>query len=287
MSDRLGLGTLGRIPEASRPRITPGDAGAGIVHLGLGAFFRAHQAVYTEDAMAAGGGDWGIVGVGPRSAKVIDDLRAQDGLYSVTTLAAEGRSTRVIGAIAGLRHAAADPAAVVALLADPAIKIVTLTVTEKAYRLDPATGRLLLDDDLRGDLETDRDPRTVPGLLIRGLAARRRADGGPIALVSCDNLPSNGHRLRGLVDYLATATGHSDWVAGNVTFPGTMVDRIVPASTAETLAVAAGELGVRDEAAVHGEPYMQWVIEDDFPAGRPAWEQAGAVLAGDPRPGSC
>jgi fructuronate reductase len=284
VSDLLGLATLPRIPQSSRPRITPGTAGAGIVHLGLGAFHRAHQAVYTEDAMAAAGGDWGIIGVAPRSATVVDRLRAQDGLYSVTTLAAEGRSVRVIGSLAGLRHAAADPAAVVALLADPAITIVTMTVTEKAYRLDPATGRLLLDDDLRGDLETDRDPRTVPGLLIRGLAARRRADGGPIALVSCDNLPANGHRLRGLVDYLATAAGLTEWVRANVTFPGTMVDRIVPATTAETLAVAAAELGVRDEAGVHGEPFMQWIIEDDFPAGRPAWDRAGAVLTGDPRP---
>lgn len=284
MSDLLGLATLGRLPAASRPRITPGAAGPGIVHLGLGAFHRAHQAVFTEDAMAAAGGDWGIIGVAPRSVAVLDKLSAQDRLYSVTTMAAEGRSTRVIGALAGLRHAAGDPDAVVALLADPAIRIVTLTVTEKGYRLDPATGRLLLDDELRGDLETDRPPRTVPGLLIRGLLARRRADAGPIALVSCDNLPANGHRLRGLVDYLASATSLTDWVRANVTFPGTMVDRIVPASTAETLAVARAELGVRDEAALFGEPYAAWVIEDAFPAGRPAWERAGAVLTGDARP---
>ncbi|WP_433292569.1 mannitol dehydrogenase family protein [Actinoplanes sp. CA-030573] len=284
MSDRLRLSTLSRVPAASRPRITPGEAGAGIVHLGLGAFFRAHQAVFTEDAMAAAGGDWGIVGVAPRSVTVLEALRAQDNLYSVTTLAAGGRSARVIGSLAGLRHAASDPGAVVALIADPAIRMVTLTVTEKAYRLDPATGRLLLDDDLRGDLETDRPPRTVPGLLIRGLAARRQADGGPIALVSCDNLPANGHLLRGLVDHLAEATALSGWVRENVTCPGTMVDRIVPASTAETLAVARGELGVRDEAALWGEPYRAWIIEDDFPAGRPAWERAGAVLTGDPRP---
>ena len=284
MSDLLGLAALDRLPAACRPRITPGDAGAGIVHLGLGAFHRAHQAVFTEDAMAAGGGNWGIVGVAPRSVTVLDTLRAQDRLYSVTTLAAEGRSTRVIGSLAGLRHAASDPDAVVALLADPAIRIVTLTVTEKGYRLDPATGRLLLDDELRGDLESARPPRTVPGLLIRGLAARRRADAGPIALVSCDNLPANGHRLRGLVDYLAAATSHTDWVRENVTFPGTMVDRIVPAGTAETRAIAFGELGVRDEAALSGEPYSAWVIEDDFPGGRPAWEKAGAVLTGDPRP---
>ena len=283
MSGLLRRAALAGLSAAARPLVTPGDAGAGIVHLGLGAFHRAHQAVYTEQAMAAGGGDWGIVGVAPRSATVVDALREQDNLFSVTTLSPAGSTTRVIGAFAGVCHAAADPASVVALLADPAIRIVTLTVTEKGYRLDPATGRPLLDDELRADLETDRGPRTVPGLLIRGLAARRRAGAGPIALVSCDNLPSNGHRLRGLVEYLATATAMDDWVHDNVTFPSTMVDRIVPATTAETLAHAARALGVRDAAAVCGEPYLQWVIEDDFPAGRPAWERAGAVFT-DPRP---
>jgi fructuronate reductase len=282
--DLLNLSSLSRVPAAGRPRITPGDAGAGIVHVGLGAFHRAHQAVFTEDAMAAGGGDWGIVGVAPRSTTVIDALRAQDRLFSVTTLAPAGRSVRVVGSLAGLRHAAGDPNAVVQLLADPAIRIVTLTVTEKAYCLDPAGGRVLVDDELRADLAIDRAPRSVPGLLIRGLLARHRADAGPIALVSCDNMPANGHRLRHLVEHLAEATGRSDWVAANVTFPGTMVDRIVPASTAETLAVAAAELGVRDLAAVCAEPFSQWVIEDDFPAGRPARDLAGAVLTGDPRP---
>ncbi|WP_250002858.1 mannitol dehydrogenase family protein [Actinoplanes sp. M2I2] len=278
----LTRSALPGVPAGCRPRIAP--PAPGIVHLGMGAFHRAHQAVFTEDAMAAGGGDWGIVGVAPRSREVVDALRAQDGLFSVTTLGPDGSSTRVVGSSAGQLHAAADPDVVVALLADPAIRIVTLTVTEKGYKLDPATGRLLLDDELRADLETGRSPRTVPGLLIRGLGARRRADAGPIALMSCDNLPANGHRMRGLITTLAAATAISDWVRENVTFPGTMVDRIVPASTAETLAVAARALGVRDRAAVSAEPYSAWVIEDDFPAGRPTWELAGAVLTGDPRP---
>ena len=283
----LGTAALSGLPAECRPRITPGAAGPGIVHLGLGAFHRAHQAVYTEDAMAAGGGDWGIVGVAPRSAAVVDALAAQDRLYSVTTLAARGGTTRVIGSLAGLRHAAADPDSVVALLADPRIRVVTLTVTEKGYRLDPATGRLLLDDDLRADLESGRPPRTVPGLLVRGLSARQRAGVGPVALVSCDNLPANGRRLHGLVEQSVRhrrSAALESWVAGNVSFPGTMVDRIVPAATAATRSVAAGALGVRDLAAVCGEPYYQWVVEDDFPAGRPAWELAGAVLTADAQP---
>jgi fructuronate reductase len=270
--------------------VEPGSFGPGIVHLGLGAFHRAHQAVYTEEALAAAGGDWGIVGVAPRSADVVATLQEQDRLFSVTSASGAGRHTRVVGALTGVRHAAGDPDAVVALLADPAIRVVTLTVTEKAYRLDPASGRLDVDDDLRADLAGTRPPGTVPGLLVRGLIARCRAGAGPIALVSCDNLPSNGRRLRSLVEqglgYAggAEADGTLDWLAGNVGFPGTMVDRIVPATTPQTLADVAGALGATDLAAVTGEPYRQWVIEDDFPGGRPAWDSAGAVLTGDAAP---
>jgi fructuronate reductase len=287
MTDLLALATLPLVPAASRPLITPGTVPTGIVHFGLSAFYRAHQAVYTEEAIALGGGDWGTAGVAPRSTGVLEALRAQDALFSVTSAGAE---TRVIGAFSELRHAPTDPGAVVALLADPAVRVVTLTITEKGYLLDPVTGRLLADDDLLGDLGSDRPPRTVPGLLVRGLLARYRAGAGPIALMSCDNLPSNGLRLRGLVEFalrgVTPAPGLSAlaWVDGNVTFPGTMVDRIVPASTEQTRATAAAALGVRDLAAVSGEPYRQWVIEDDFPGGRPAWERAGAVLTDDAGP---
>jgi fructuronate reductase len=281
---RLGLGALGRLPERCRPLVRPGDVPAGIVHLGLGAFHRAHQAVYTEQAIAEAGGDWAIVAVAPRNAEVVDRLRAQDLLFSVTSLASTGSRTSVVGSLAGVRHAAGDPRAVVDLVADPAIRVVTLTVTEKAYQLDPATGRLRPDAALSEDLSTPRPPATVPGLLVRGLLARARAGGGPIALVSCDNLPHNGERLRGLVTEALAFAGEAaggDWVRENVTFPSTMVDRIVPASTPETLAAAERALGVPDLAAVAAEPYRQWVIADDFPAGRPAWERAGAVLTDD------
>jgi fructuronate reductase len=285
---RLGLSTLARLPEHSRPLVAPGSVDSGIVHLGLGAFHRAHQAVYTEEAIAAAGGDWGIVGVAPRSPDLIETLRAQDRLFSVTTLSGTGSSTRVIGALSDVRHAAADPDAIVTLLADPAVRVVTLTITEKGYRLNPAGGELVIDDEVLADLTTGRPPRTVPGLLVRGLIARHRTGHGPIALVSCDNLPANGHRLRGLVE---TALRHTpgaeatlEWTAGNVGFPGTMVDRIVPATTERTLAVAAEALGAADLAAVAGEPYRQWVVEDDFPGGRPRWERAGAVMTDDARP---
>jgi fructuronate reductase len=285
----LGLATLARLPEQSRPLVRPGDVPAGIVHLGLGAFHRAHQAVYTEEAIAAGGGDWGIVGVAPRSASVVADLAAQDRLFSVTTMSGADAGTRVVGALAGVRHAAADPGAVVALLADPGVLVVTLTVTEKGYRLDPSTGRLTVDADLRADLTTPRAPVTIPGLLLRGLLARFRADTGPLAVLSCDNLPSNGRRVQSLMEQVRAllpgdTTAFGEWLGASVTFPGSMVDRIVPASTPETLALAATALGTRDLAGVHGEPYRQWVIEDRFPGGRPAWELAGALLTDDAGP---
>ncbi|MFY1634532.1 mannitol dehydrogenase family protein [Solwaraspora sp. WMMB335] len=284
----LSLRTLDRVPATSRPLIRPGDVPAGIVHLGLGAFHRAHQAVYTEQAIARAGGDWGIVAVAPRNLDVVRRLTAQDNLFSVTTLSGAGARTQVVGAFAGVRHAAGDPAAIVALLADPAIRVVTLTVTEKAYQLDPVTGRLRPDEAVAADLRGDRPPMTVPGLLLRGLAARAVADAGPLALVSCDNLPSNGRRLHGLVGealaYAKAPDDVADWVHANVTFPGTMVDRIVPAATDGTIATARSALGVTDLAAIAGEPYSQWVIEDAFPGGRPAWERAGAVLTGDAGP---
>jgi fructuronate reductase len=260
---RLGLAHL---PDHAKPGVIPGSAGVGILHIGLGAFHRAHQAVYTEDAMARSGGDWGIAAVAPRSRDVLDILREQDHLYSVTSLSHEDQRTRVIGALAATHHLPSEAEAILARIADPAVRVVTLTVTEKAYRFD---------DEVRADL-AGRPPRTVIGLLVRGLRARSAAGGPPLAVVSCDNLPSNGERLRGLVGQ-ATGGELGDWVA----FPSTMVDRIVPASAPSTVERAASALGVDDLAAVAAEPYSQWVIVDDFPGGRPAWDLAGATLTTD------
>ena len=283
---RLSPATLARLPAEAGPLVRPGEVGAGIVHLGLGAFHRAHQAVYTEAAIAAAGGDWGIVAVAPRRRQLVDTIAAQGGLFSVVSQDRTGSRTRVVGALSAVRHAPSDPAAVVALLADPATRVVTLTVTEKAYLLDPANGHLLTDGALRAELAGTVDPATIPGLLVVGLRARAAADAGPIALVSCDNLPANGRRLRGAVAQTLELAGTAakpvvEWVAANVTFPCTMVDRIVPATTPATLATAQSALGVVDLAAVAAEPYRQGVVEDDFPAGRPAWERAGVIMTDD------
>jgi len=271
MAVNLGRSALSRIPAASRPQVTPGEAAAGIVHIGLGAFHRAHQAVYTEEAMAAAGGDWGIVAVAPHSRSVADALNAQDGLFTVTELSAAPARTRVIGSITSARHLPADPDGTVALLADPAIGIVTLTVTEKAYGLEPP----------------DDGQASIPDLLARGLTARART-GAPLAVVSCDNLTGNGERLHDVVLRRLALSGADDtvldWVAGQVAFPRTAVDRIVPASTDATYRRVTETLGVSDGAAVDAEPYRQWVVEDRFPAGRPAWELAGAVLTDDVTP---
>jgi fructuronate reductase len=281
---RLDLAALGRL--AYRPRVDPAALRPGIVHLGIGAFHRAHQAVYTEDALAATGeNDWSICGVTQRSRDVLEQLRPQDGLYGVLERGVGNTGLRVVGVVREVLSAADWPA-LSARLADPRTRIVSLTVTEKGYRLDPATGRLAADPETAADL-AGRPPRTVVGQLARGLAARRAADAGPLTVLCCDNLAANGSVLRALVEEFVDRLGYpglADWVAGSVRFPATVVDRIVPAATDADRAEVAALLGVADHGAVVAEPYRQWVIEDDFAAGRPAWERAGAVFTADVAP---
>jgi fructuronate reductase len=288
--ERLSLRTLPKVPPRCAPRVDPAALGLGIVHVGVGAFHRAHQAVFTEDAVAAAGGNWGICGVTPRSRTVVDQLAPQDGLYTVVARDADAVEARVVGALREVLFAGAQPGAVAARIADPAVRVVTSTVTEKGYRHDVATGRLRRDDELTRADAAGGSPRTVVGLLVRGLQARMNADAGPIALLCCDNLAHNGRTLAGLVDDFvellpaAEAEPLARWLAENVRFPSSMVDRIVPAGTEADRADVERLIGLADEGAVRTEPFRQWVIEDDFPGGRPAWERAGALLTGDVTP---
>jgi fructuronate reductase len=256
-----------------------------MVHLGIGAFHRAHQAVYTEDAALATGEDhWGICGVTLRSADVADRLRPQDGLYTVVERGPGAAPPRVVRAVREVLDGSSAGWAVPDRIADPRVHVVTLTVTEKGYRHGPG-GRLRLDDpEVAADLRGRAAPTTVVGRLAAGLVRRAAADAGPLSVLSCDNLPSNGELLRDLVGQYLDAAGAPDGALAQVRFPSTMVDRIVPATTAAEVAAEEERTGLRDEALVVAEPFRQWVIEDGFAAEHPDWAAAGAVLVRDVRP---
>lgn len=262
----------------------------GIVHLGLGNFHRAHQAVHTAAALAAEEGPWGILGVASHSAAVADALREQDLRYTVLELSPQ-RSRVVVPAVhTGALVATREPDAVLEALAAPGTRIVTLTVTEHGYTFSPRTGALDTDHPgVRADLRGDGPPRTTLGLIVRGLQRRVRADAAPITVLSCDNLMGNGHTTARLVaEFVAALPGAerdelTPYLAG-VAFPNSMVDRIVPATTDAYRDAVAAQFGVRDSVPVPAEPFSMWVIEDSFAAGRPAWERGGALFTADVGP---
>jgi fructuronate reductase len=258
----------------------------GIAHLGCGAFHRAHQAWFTQRALDAEFGEWGIVAVNLRGPSVPDALNAQDHLYTLITRGTSGETDEIVGAIVEALYAPAEPARVVARLADPAIRIVTLTVTEKGYCHVPATGDLdTRHPDIVADLATPETPRSAIGFLVAGLAARRARGHAPPAVVSCDNLPGNGRVLAKLVSQFAELRDPklAAWIAANVAFPATMVDRIVPATTAADRAGLLTRAGYTDRACVVAEPFAQWAIEDwDGP--RPAWARVGVRIVPDVAP---
>ena len=266
---------------------TPSDAPAGIVHLGLGAFFRAHGAIYVDQAMQAGGGDWGIIGVSLKSPGTRDRLHPQGWAYTAVELAPDGERPQVVTILRDVLVAHEDPQAVLDAMADPAIRIVSLTVTEKGYCHEPSSGRLNRDHpDIRHDLD-DPLPRSAPGFLVRALELRRAAGTAPFTVLCCDNLPENGHVLRGVVLELAGLIDLelADWIGAKGRFPSTMVDRIVPATSPEDLDQVARLTGLRDEAPVMHEPFRQWVVEDDFVGGdRPDLGAVGVQLVADVTP---
>ncbi|SEN80166.1 fructuronate reductase [Loktanella fryxellensis] len=264
-------------PDSPRP-VT------GIVHLGLGAFFRAFGCVIVDDAVQASGGDWGICGVSLRNPDTRDALRPQGWAYTAVTLAPDGPQTRVTSVLTDVLVAPEDPTAVLAAMTDPAVKIVSLTVTEKGYCHNPATGALNADHpDIVHDLTHDL-PRSAPGYIVRALALRRAAGIAPFTVLTCDNLPHNGALVRGVVLDLARRIDPvlADWIAAEGRFPATMVDRITPATTADDIALVERLTGWHDAAPVMHEPFRQWAVQDDFVGGaRPDLAAAGVQLVSD------
>jgi fructuronate reductase len=285
---RLSEATADRLPaEVERPRYDRRQAVAGVVHLGVGAFHRAHQAVVFDDMLRAGDLRWGVRAASLRSPTVRDQLNPQDGLYSLVVRDGGKERVRLIGAIKDVLVAPEDPAALVEALASAETHLVTLTITEKGYHLDPASGRLLQDDPaVAADLASLERPRTAPGLLTAALGLRRARGLQPFTAISCDNLPHNGSRLQAAV--LAMAARHdpklAEWLERRGAFPETMVDRIVPATTPEDVAALAARLGVTDAAMVKTEPFLHWVVQDRFAGLRPDFEAAGVHVVEDVAP---
>lgn len=291
---RLGRATLDRLDPAQRPLVDPRSLRPRLVHLGLGAFHRAHQAVYTEQAAASTGDPWGIAAVEPFADSAVTAMRDQDCLYSVTDRAPGALTTRVVGSIVEALALRPDAARVDALIADPGVGVVTLTVTEKGYYRRAGTGGLdttavPVAEDLRAT-GADGPLGTALGRLAAGIRTRFHGQGAPLTVVSCDNMAGNGPALARVVREFVGASGWPDrdallsWIDGSVSFPATIVDRIVPATTPEDRALASHALGLRDEMPVLGEPYRQWVLEDAFVSERPHWEAGGALFVPDVAP---
>ncbi|MCO4157460.1 mannitol dehydrogenase family protein [Citrobacter amalonaticus] len=269
------------LPGYDRNRLIPR-----IVHLGFGAFHRAHQGVYTDILAAEHNSDWGYCEVNLIGGEQqIADLKQQDNLYTVAEMSADAWTARVVGVVKKALHAQVDGLeSVLAAMCEPQVAIVSLTITEKGYCHSPATGQLMLDHPMiAADLQNPHQPKSAPGVVVEALARRKAAGLAAFTVMSCDNMPENGHVMRNVVTAYARAVDAelATWIEQHVTFPSTMVDRIVPAVTADTLDKIENLTGVRDPAGVACEPFRQWVIEDNFVAGRPQWEKAGAELVSD------
>ncbi len=285
---RLSTSNLSRLPANIRIfGHDPSAHGIGIVHLGIGAFHRAHQAVYVDNLLALGAGDWRILGVSLRSRGVRDQLVPQNGLYTLVERDGDREDLRIIGAIADVLVARDNPKAVIDAIAAPSTHIVSLTITEKGYCHIPASGALDGDHpDIVNDVANGSALVSAIGFLAAGLRQRMNSGAGPVTLMSCDNLPQNGAVLKSvLTAFVGTAMPDLDgWLAANVSFPSTMVDRIVPATTESDLARLHTQLGMSDHGMVKAEAFRQWVIEDDFAGPRPDFASVGAQMVDNVQP---
>ncbi|HSU05775.1 MAG TPA: mannitol dehydrogenase family protein, partial [Acetobacteraceae bacterium] len=288
----LRADTIGKLPGAvDVPRYALAQRRAGIVHLGLGGFHRAHMARYThalmqQDAAALG---WAIAGAGllPADRRMADSLNPQDGLYTLVERSGTNESVSVIGSIASVIFAGDSSTALIDAIARPEIRIVSLTVTENGYCLNPAT-RLLDPDNalIRADLATPEAPRSAIGIIVESYRRRMQMRQAPFTALTCDNIQHNGNVLRGAVLALARLRDPAlaEWIEANAAFPNTMVDRITPVTAPEDIAYLRRTYGIDDRWPVFCEDFTQWVIEDRFIAGRPAWEKVGAQFVPDVTP---
>lgn len=290
MSRTLSQANLAALPSSvTVPRYDRGVLSAGILHIGVGNFHRAHQAVYLDDLFNRGEGlDWALVGAGIRDSDVAmcHDLAAQDFLTTVVEQEAGASSARVIGSMIEFLPPR-DSRAIIAQLADPAIRIVSLTITEGGYCIDPATQVFdATHPDIVADAADIAHPRSAFGLLVAALLRRRAEGRAPFSVMSCDNLPGNGDVTRNAVVGLAEQISPSlaRWVRDEVAFPNSMVDRITPATGNRERALLADEYGVIDARPVFCEAFRQWVLEDHFTAGRPALDQVGVQFVADVQP---
>lgn len=285
--NRLNQTNLAVLPaDVILPSYDRSSLKAGIVHLGIGAFHRAHQAFYTEAVLNQFGGDWGIIGCSLRSPSVRDQLAPQDGLYTLVERSGDGEKLQLIGAVIKNLVGPENPAELIEVMAQPNIKIISMTVTEKGYCHDPATGNLnILHPDIQHDLTNLDKPKSAIGFIVAALNARFKSGIKSFTVLSCDNLPNNGEVLEKVVNQFAEHVSPelAKWIQANTCFPSTMIDRIVPATTDDDRRDIEARLGLRDEGVVIAEPFTQWVIEDKFSDGRPQWEKVGALLVDDVR----
>jgi len=289
---KLNKQNLNRLaPGVALPAYALDDTRQGIAHIGVGGFHRAHQAFYTDTLMNTGEGlDWAICGVGLRAEdrRARDDLKDQDYLFTLFELGdGDDTEVRVIGAITDMLLAEDDTRALIDKLASPEIRIVSLTITEGGYCIDDSTGEFMAHlPQIQHDLAHPDTPTTVFGLLCAALARRRAAGTAAFTLMSCDNLPHNGAVTRKAL--LAFAALHDsplrDWIDANVSFPNAMVDRITPMTSTRHRLQLADQHGVDDAWPVVCEPFVQWVLEDKFVNGRPAWEKVGVQFTDDVTP---
>ena len=280
---RLCEKSLSQLPSSvAKPAYDRSKVVGSIVHLGIGAFHRAHQAMFTDAVLASGDLAWGIVGAGVISADMKNALAPQDFLYALAEMGADSEQVKVIGSIVDVFGGAEDAEKLLAKMSDVSTRIVSITVTEKGYYLDPATGKLQLQAPaIAADLAAPATPKTILGLIVQALKNRKAAGITPFTVLSCDNLPNNGILAKAAVLAFAREVDAAlaTWIEASVTFPCTMVDRITPATTDADRAHVTSVIGMDDAWPVVTEQFVQWVIEDQFTMGRPDWSVAGAIFS--------